>query len=295
VSAAAPRVSVVIPAYHSDATIGACLDGLRAQSFQDFEAIVVNSSDETRTGAIAAAHPLAVVFEQSPTRLLPHAARNRGAARARGRILVFTDPDCRPRPDWLERLVAAHDAGHAVVAGAMGLASERWLERGIHLCKFSWALATSAARPCALVPTANALYGRAAWEAAGPFDDGIFCADALLGWRAARHGFAPWFEPRAVVEHRHPDTLASLWRQRLARGEEFGRVRMALEGWTRARAALHLAATPLRALVVLARAGRDAARGGWLGRFVATLPVQVVGQGGWCLGEARAQWRVLRG
>ena len=36
----------------------------------------------------------------------PAAARNAGAARARGDLLAFTDDDCRPRPDWLRRLAA---------------------------------------------------------------------------------------------------------------------------------------------------------------------------------------------
>jgi len=40
------RASVVVPAYHSDATIGGMLDGLRGQTFVDFELIVVNSSPE---------------------------------------------------------------------------------------------------------------------------------------------------------------------------------------------------------------------------------------------------------
>jgi len=56
VSAAAdptsPRASVIAPAYHSDATIHAFLDGLSGQTFRDFETIVVNSSPEGRTRTI---------------------------------------------------------------------------------------------------------------------------------------------------------------------------------------------------------------------------------------------------
>jgi GT2 family glycosyltransferase len=293
VTDAAPRASVIIPAYYSDSTIEACLDALRAQTFQGFETIVVNSSPEERTREIVARHALGVVFVQSPVRLLPHAARNHGAERARGGLLVFTDPDCRPRPEWLERLISAHDAGHAVVGGAMGLASTAWFERGVHLCKFSWALEGLPAGEYPILPTASALYAREVWAKLGPFDGSRYCGDALHAWRAAEHGWRPWFEPRAVVEHRHLDTAVSLWHQRLARGEDFARARMEFEGWSRGRAAAYVVAVPLALLVVLGRSLRDAARSGWLGRCIATLPVQLVGQLAWCLGEARAASRYL--
>ena len=47
-----PRVSVVIPAYRSAATIAGTLTALRAQRFRDFETVVVDSSpdDATRPG-----------------------------------------------------------------------------------------------------------------------------------------------------------------------------------------------------------------------------------------------------
>ena len=107
-----PVVSILIPAYRSDDTLAECLAALRAQQFLDREVIVVNSSPGAATRRVVERHFPETIFEQAPGRLLPHAARNRAAALARGEILVFTDPDCRARPDWLERLVAAHRAGH---------------------------------------------------------------------------------------------------------------------------------------------------------------------------------------
>ncbi len=117
-----PRVSVVIPTYYSSSTLEISLEALRRQRYRDFEVIVVNSSPEEETGRIVRERYPEVVFVQSPVRLYPHAARNEGIGRARGEVLVFTDPDCEPAPDWLERLVAACDGGTRVVVGAMGLA-----------------------------------------------------------------------------------------------------------------------------------------------------------------------------
>ena len=139
-TAARPRVSVIIPAYRSAATIEACLKGLERQSFRDFETIVVESSQDEETAEIVARFP-GVIFEQSPQRLFPHAARNRGVELAGGSLLVFTDPDTRARPDWLEQLVAAADAGHELVVGANAVSEQTWSERGVHLCKYSPVLA----------------------------------------------------------------------------------------------------------------------------------------------------------
>lgn len=284
-----PRVSIIIPAYYSDATLEDCLRSLRAQTYRDFEIILINSSPEERTRHIVTSAFPEVRFQQSLTRLYPHAARNHGVSLARGQLLVFTDPDCRARSDWLARLVGACQAGHRVVGGGMELASERWFERGVHLCKFSWALSGLDAAPHWIVPSANVCFERGVWDAVGPLAGDLFCGDALLSWRAAERGYSPWFEPRAVVEHRHQGTLASFWRERLTRGREFGRVRAAFFRWSRARAALHAFLAPWLLLLVMARAGRDAWRGKWGWSYLSTLPVQFIGQLGWCLGEASAE------
>jgi GT2 family glycosyltransferase len=283
---AAPRVSVIIPAYYSYGTVTRSLTAIRAQTFRDFEIIVVNSSLEDRTREIVATHFPEVTFVQHPTRLLPHAARNRGVTLARGRLLVFTDPDCIARPDWLARLVDAHDAGHPVVGGSMGLYSHGWFECGVHLCKFSWRLNGLDPGPCWILPTANVLYARAAWDKAGPFDGDHFCGDAVMTWRARTHGYQPWFVPAAVVEHCHEGNVLAFWRQRLARGREFAQARVRFEEWSRGRMLAYACSAPFLVMLVLLRTGRDAVRSGWGYRYVLTLPVQIVGQLGWCLGEA---------
>jgi GT2 family glycosyltransferase len=293
---AGPRVSVVIPAYYSDGTIAACLGALRAQTFRRFETIVVNSSPETRTREVVAAQFPEVAFVQSQVRLLPHAARNRGVELARGPLLAFTDPDCVARSDWLDRLVQAQSEGHSIVGGSMGLRpGVSWFEKGVHLCKFHWILSGQVSGPRWILPTANVCCSREVWEAAGPFDGDRFSGDALFSWRAARAGYQPWFEPGAVVEHRHEETVRSFWRQRLDRGLDFARARVQHERWSKLRALGYLMVVPLLPLLVMARAARDALGAGWAAPFVSTIPVQFLGHLAWSLGEARAQMSVLFG
>lgn len=291
----APAVSVVIPAWRSDAVIAGCLEALEEQDFRDFEAIVVNSSPEDGTRDVMASRYPAATLIESPERLLPHGARNVGAERASGDLLVFTDPDCRPHPDWLSRLVEAHREGRDAIVGAMDVSAPSRAENGVHLCKFPQLLAGLPPGERWIAPTANAAYGRRIWEQAGPFDSDRFCGDALLSWRAGALGARPWFTPAARVAHHHDQGARGLWRERLWRGEEFGRARASFERWSRPRLALGAAALPLAIAVCLVRAGRHALRAGWGRRFAATLPTQAVGHAAWCAGESRAWARLALG
>jgi glycosyltransferase involved in cell wall biosynthesis len=282
-----PRVSVILPAYYSDGSIDRCLDAIFAQSFQDFEVIVINSSPEERTRDLVTARFPRVHFRQSSTRLLPHAARNAGVSLARGELIVFTDPDCLPRPDWLASLVQASDAGWAVVQGSVEPKRGSWIERGVHLCKrFALLKGLPPYKPW-IVSSLNVCYSRAAWEAAGPLDGDLFCGDALLGWRAAEHGYYARFEPAAVIESIHDASFTGLIRERYARGREFGQARSSYEGWNRWRAAGFTLASPALLAIVLARAAKSAAVAGCKRDFVLTLPIQFAGQLAWVLGESR--------
>jgi O-antigen biosynthesis protein len=286
-----PLASIILPAYYSDDTIADCLKALKQQTFRDFEVIVVNSSPETRTAAAVAAFPETKLI-QSPTRLLPHAARNRGVEEASGHLLVFSDPDCSAHSDWLATLVECWRSGHEAVGGAMGLASKGWMEGAIHLTKFHWCLTGHNGGTRWILPTANAAYSRRVWDRIGPFPD-VFAGDAVQSWKAGKLGIQPWFEPRAIVSHTHGQTLRALMRQRVARGREFGRVRAEFEHWSKLRLLANLLFAPFVWVLVLLRAGRDAAVSGWLTTYLATLPVQAAAHAAWSFGEAAASWRAL--
>jgi len=288
-----PAASVVVPAYYSSSTVAACLEGLRRQTFADFETIVVNSSPEEETGRLVRGRFPEVRFEQSPCRLLPHAARNHGVSLARGGLLVFTDPDCVAAPEWLESLVAARRRGHGLVVGAMGLQGASAYEQTVHLCKFAPWLPGGREGPRTIAPTANALYTRECWTAVGEFRGDSFASDTLHSWLAAARGFAPWFEPGAVVAHHHGGSMRGFLRERRIRGEDFARLRMAEEKRSKAWALLHLAALPAIPLLALARTARWAAGAGWVRPMLSTAPQQLAANAAWAIGEARTYMRCL--
>jgi GT2 family glycosyltransferase len=290
-----PRASVIIPAYESHETIADTLRALRDQVFGDFETIVVDSSPSDATEVLVQSEFPEVTYERSQRRLIPHEARNRGVELARGELLVFTDPDCVPRPNWIEVLVRGHEAGHPVIAGAIEDAGSTWFDRGVHLTKFSPWIAGGEPGPRPDLATANLLWSRSAWARFGPFPTERWCGDTELCWRAREGGVGLRFESAAIVEHEHEADLRDFLRERRARGEDFGAMRAAHGRWSRGQAALRAAAFPLVPIVLLARALQNVARAGRLGEGLATAPLQLAGYAAWALGEARAYLSAARG
>lgn len=111
-----PAVSVIVPSYHDRAGLLQTLAALEAQTLPAarFEVLVVdNSPGFELDGLRGRLANLKVLHEPRPG---SYAARNHGVAHARGEVLAFTDADCKPAPDWLERAIAAVTDG-ATVAG----------------------------------------------------------------------------------------------------------------------------------------------------------------------------------
>ena len=301
--ASRPAVSVVIPAYRSHETLAGCLEALSRQTFRDFEVIVVDSSPQVISGIaeriVRERFPW-VRFEASAGRLLPHAARNRGVELARGEILVFTDPDVYARADWLERLVAAHRATGEPVVGALACHGPRWLDQGIHLCKFSKWLPGGRPREVDMSPTANMLISRRQFAAAGEFPGHEFLGDVTFSRGLRERGRRLGFEPGAVVEHHHLQSFAGFLRERFTRGRMYGDLRL---GWLGRRgdgrrgaalAWLTVTVLPIRLARILALVGLHTWRGGRTGRYLSTLPVVAAGHAASLAGEAAAYARSLR-
>lgn len=91
----APKVSVIVPCYNLGRYLGEALDSVLAQTFPDWECIVVNDGSSDKTDAVASSF----VEKDSRFRLLAlenggvARARNEGAAISRGTYLLFLDAD----------------------------------------------------------------------------------------------------------------------------------------------------------------------------------------------------------
>jgi len=120
-----PCVSVVVVAYESGEGLQRCLADLKAQSFTDFETLLVDNASTDGAAAAAARADPSIRFIANPTNLGFAAAVNQAARAAGGRWLALLNPDAYPRADWLEKLTAAADAHPGVHAFASRQLSAR--------------------------------------------------------------------------------------------------------------------------------------------------------------------------
>ncbi len=288
-----PRVSIVIPAFHSERTIAGTLAALDAQAFRNFEVIVVDSSPDDRTAREIEGFPQ-VVLLRSTERLMPHAARNRGVGHARGSLFVFTDPDIIMPPDWLARLVGAHEASGAIVVGSIECHGTRFLDNAIHLCKFARFLPAGVSRPIDMGPTANLLVPRQVFEVLGGFPDALL-GDVTFSRAALGAGFALRFEPRAAVAHHHVHALPSFLKERFERGQLHGDMRVGSFKGGRAQALGFLAASilPLRLSRILLLTAGHCWRAECFRWYLPSLPVVVLGHAATLVGESVAYARAV--
>lgn len=106
-----PRVSVILPAYNEAERIAGALASVRAQTYDDWEVVVADdgSTDATAEVARRFADPRVRVV-QSPVNRGLASTRNLAIAHARGELLALLDADDAWLPEYLERLLALHDA-----------------------------------------------------------------------------------------------------------------------------------------------------------------------------------------
>jgi glycosyltransferase involved in cell wall biosynthesis len=95
------RFSVIIPLYNKGDYISRTLDAVTAQTFRDFEVVVVDdgSTDDGPARVRAYGDPRVRLVAQPNGGV--SAARNRGAAEARGELLAFIDGDDTWEPGFL--------------------------------------------------------------------------------------------------------------------------------------------------------------------------------------------------
>lgn len=101
-----PFVSIIIPVYNDSQRLKECLSLLENQTYprNAYEVIVVdNNSTEDLKPIVSQFSQVQYVFESTPG---SYSARNKGLDIAEGEILGFTDSDCSPAINWIEKGVA---------------------------------------------------------------------------------------------------------------------------------------------------------------------------------------------
>lgn len=122
-----PKVSVVIPTYNRRVMVREAIDSVLAQSFRDFELIIVDDGSTDGTDQQISQPTDNRIRFQGIEHSGPAAARNRGVELARAPMLGFLDSDDLWAPTKLERQLAFMCANPACAISQTG---EIWIRDG---------------------------------------------------------------------------------------------------------------------------------------------------------------------
>lgn len=202
--------SVIVPVFNGSATLASCLDALGSQTVdhQEYEVIVIDDGSTDESAQIAFEHGVTVLEQEHKG---PAAARNLGARHARGAVLLFTDADCQPQPNWIEQMLLAF--ADPEVVGAKGVYGTQQTSLVARFAQAEYEekydrLARQ--EQIDFIDTHAAAYRRDVFWAHDGFDpDFIYDEDQEFSFRLAQAGHKLVFLPMAKVYHQHP---ATVWR-----------------------------------------------------------------------------------
>ncbi|MFQ5525936.1 MAG: glycosyltransferase family 2 protein [Thermoanaerobaculia bacterium] len=195
----ATKLSIVVPNLDcplAGETVAALEAGVQPGRY---EIIVVGRDAQ---GVVPALEGVRLV--ESETRLSPGAARNLGVEHSSGELILFTDADCTPHPDWALHLANALDDSE-IVGGSVDfdLDGNRWAVAD-NIASFHGLLQDRAAERATrhALGSLNLGVRRTAWERLGGFDETMVTSeDHDWFFRALDAGIDCAFEPRACVTH----------------------------------------------------------------------------------------------
>jgi glycosyltransferase involved in cell wall biosynthesis len=220
-------VSIVIPAFNCASTIDKTLTAIQRQTHPGpLETIVVDDGSTDQTAAVVKSYPnVRYIYQPNAG---PASARNRGAARASHTCIFFTDADCIPHPDWVEKtLQGFHAPAIGAVAGSYGIANP---DNRLARCVY----AEIRFRHDTLLPAYPKAFGsynvairKELFMEVGGFNETYTHAsgeDNDLSYKILKTGHTIFFERRSRVDHHHPTSLRKYLREQFRHG--FWRARM---------------------------------------------------------------------
>lgn len=219
------RISVIIPCYNAEKTILRMLEALDNQTVKDFEVILADDGSKDITVKTAKSFSpknfkLIVIAEKHAG---PAAQRNRGAEKAKGEILLFTDSDCVPDKNWISEM--AKPFSDKAVIGVSGtyrtLNNDKLIARfeGYEIEKRHEKMAKQ--KYVDFIGSFSAGYRKNIFQKFGGFSSDFKRADAEdpeLSFKISKAGYKMVFNPKAVVAHPHVSTLKKFWKQKFSRG-----------------------------------------------------------------------------
>jgi hypothetical protein len=214
-----PTVSVIIPVYNRARLVREAVESVRAQTFGDFELIVVDDGSTDETPAVLAEIAASTPDGRLRVRRIAHdghpgAVRNRAAEQARGRYLAFLDADDLWRPQKLELQLALHGSARISHTRELWLRNGREIsQRGMNHAREGEVFADALGK-CTIGPS-TVILERRLFEESGGFREDLEIAEDYELWLriTAREQVAYLDEPLTVKRAGHGDQLSEKYGQ----------------------------------------------------------------------------------
>jgi GT2 family glycosyltransferase len=222
-----PFFSIIVPTFNRPLLLTHCLQSLERLVYprDRFEVIVVDDGSKNRAETVVFpfSNRLNITLI-TQTHGGPAAARNNGAAHAKGELLAFTDDDCTPAAEWLKALaVRFNETPDNMIGG-------RTLNPFLHnpfstasdlLIRYLYIYYNANPDQAHFFTSNNLTLSKDSFHRIGGFDmafpragaeDREFCE------RWLRRGFRMTYAPEALIYHAHRLTLHTFCRQQFNYG-----------------------------------------------------------------------------
>lgn len=221
-----PLISVVVCTHRRHRLLRGCLESLNRLDYPNVEVVVVNDGNDEEVERVVSEFPEMRHLALNHSGL--SAARNLGAAKAKGEIIAFTDDDCEVDRQWLFWLAKFFEDSEFAATGGPNIAP----------APTNWEQACIIAAPggpCHVmlddeeaehVAGCNLAVRKGAWETVGGFDERFRNAgdDVDFCWRLRNAGFRIGFCPPAFVWHQRRFSFPAYVRQQIGYGEAEGQL-----------------------------------------------------------------------
>ncbi|MBN2416031.1 glycosyltransferase [bacterium] len=217
-----PFFSIIIPTRNREAQLQACLQSLISLDYprHRFEVIVVDDgSKRPPVSAITAVEHSLQLTLISRENAGPAAARNTGAAHARGSYLAFTDDDCMPEPAWLRTLADRfHTSPNCCIGGKSvnALSDNVYSSTSQLLIDYLFSYYNRQSGRASFLTSNNLAMPKEIFLGLNGFDTSFPNAaaeDREFCDRWLSHGYPIMYAPEVLIRHAHYLNLRTFWRQ----------------------------------------------------------------------------------
>lgn len=240
----AKKISVIITSYNNSHNIKQCLDSLINQNYNknliNLEIIIVDNGSTDNSVEILNKYKnkIKIILKDSRiASLSPAIARNTGVQNSRGDILIFSDADCIPSPNWISDMVASFKNSkiHCIIGSrepdighGMGTFIRRYdfilYSNKFSISKFVLINIKTLQKntPFILLSGNNFAIKKKVWNRLGGMKT-IFKRpageDIMLEIELIKNGYNILFNPKSKIIHIHPISLLEVFKKVIPRSE----------------------------------------------------------------------------